>query len=168
MNRPTRLLEDVFGGAGCLWIGGATAVGVLAWGGLALAGLWLRPAALPQILPTPVLTVIYAPSETPAPPPTAAAPVTTPTVTLPPSSGEGIQLGDLVEVVGTGGDGLRLRSEPDLQSQILVLGVDSEVFEVDGGPVTADGFDWWYLVDPYDSAKQGWAVSAYLRPLGSP
>lgn len=168
MNPSPRFLERVFGRAGCLWIGGATAVGVLAWGGVALAGLLLRPAALPQVLPTPVLTVIYAPTETSTPAPTTIALEATATATLPLSSGEGIQLGALVEVVGTGGDGLRLRAQPALNSQILVLGVDTEVFQVDDGPVSADGFDWWYLVNPYDTAKQGWAVSAYLRPLGSP
>jgi hypothetical protein len=76
-------------------------------------------------------------------------------------------VGALVEVFGTSGDGLRLRSEPDLQASILVLGVDTEVFQVEDGPVEAEGFQWWYLINPYDTAKQGWAVSTYLRALSS-
>jgi hypothetical protein len=73
----------------------------------------------------------------------------------------------LVEVFGTSGDGLRLRSSPGLEGRVLVLGVDSEVFQVEEGPVLADGFEWWYLVNPYDTAKQGWAASTYLRLLST-
>lgn len=168
MNRARRFLEEVFGRAGCLWIGGAAALGVLAWIVLAAAGLFLRPAAQPEVFPTPVLTIIYAPTETPTAAATVTAAPPTATATLPAASDGVIQVGDLVEVVGTSGDGLRLRSGPDLHSQILLLGVDSEVFQVNDGPVTADGFVWWYLVNPYDTAKQGWAVDTYLHTMGSP
>jgi hypothetical protein len=158
----------VFGSSGCLWLGSAAAVGIGAWIALATLGLVLRPAAFPEILPTPILTVIFASTATPTPPPTPIPSQTVATPTLPAASGGTVRIGELVEVFGTGGDGLRLRAEPDLQSQILVLGVDSEVFQVDNGPVQEDGFEWWYLVNPYDTAKQGWAVALYFRPLSSP
>ncbi|HET7012077.1 MAG TPA: hypothetical protein VFI11_14980 [Anaerolineales bacterium] len=152
---------------GCVWIGAGLAVGATAWVALAVLGLILRPSAVPAGNSTPILTIIPAPSPTPSPTPAVPSDLATPTVTAPAGSGEGISVGELVEVFGTSGDGLRLRSEPDLQSQILVLGVDSEVFQVDDGPVEADGYVWFYLVNPYDTAKRGWAVSTYLRPLGS-
>jgi hypothetical protein len=135
---------------------------------LALGGLIVRPPASLGAAPTPVLTVIFAPTETAVPLPTAAPESATPTATAPPASGQGIQVGDLVEVFGTGGDGLRLRADPDLRSPVLALGVDSEVFQVDQGPTQADDFEWWHLVNPYDTAKSGWAVGAYLTPLDTP
>ena len=168
MSRPPRLLAGVFGSSGCLWLGSAAAVGVVAWIALAALGLVVRPAAFPEIPPTPILTIIFAPTATPTPPPTAIPSQASATPTFPPASGGTVRVGELVEVFGTSGDGLRLRAQADLQSQILVLGVDSEVFQVDNGPVQEDGFEWWYLVNPYDTAKQGWAVGLYLRPLASP
>jgi hypothetical protein len=139
----------------------------VAWIGLAVVGLILRPSALPAGDPTPILTVIPGPSATPQATQTPVTLQATATPTIPAGSGEGIRVGALVEVFGTSGDGLRLRSEPDLQASILVLGVDTEVFQVEDGPVEAEGFQWWYLINPYDTAKQGWAVSTYLRALSS-
>jgi hypothetical protein len=76
-----------------------------------------------------------------------------------------IAVGDLIEVFGTGGEGVRLRSAPALEGTINGLGMDSDVFEVGDGPVEAEGHTWWYLVNPYDTGRQGWAVGEYLRPL---
>ena len=76
-------------------------------------------------------------------------------------------MGELVEISGTGADGLRLRDAPSLAARILFLGLESEVFEVVQGPVVADGFSWWQLANPYDPDKQGWAVDSFLRSLDS-
>lgn len=168
MSRPARLLAELFGPSGCLWLGSAAAVGVVVWIALAMVGLVFRPASFPEVPPTPILTIILAPTATSTPPPTAVPSQPSATPTFPAASGGPVRVGELVEVFGTSGDGLRLRAQPDLQSQVLVLGVDSEVFQVDDGPVQEDGFEWWYLVNPYDTAKQGWAVGLYLMPLSSP
>jgi hypothetical protein len=73
-----------------------------------------------------------------------------------------------VQISGTGGDGLRLRVEPGLKSEVRILGAEDEVFEVKDGPREADGFTWWYLVGPYDQTRRGWAVSNYLQVVQNP
>jgi hypothetical protein len=79
--------------------------------------------------------------------------------------GGDIHLGDLVEVVGTGAGGLRLRASAGLGGEVRFLAVDNEVLRVDDGPIHLDGYIWWFLVNPYSTDKQGWGVSDYLRPL---
>jgi hypothetical protein len=118
---------------------------------------------------TPQLIVMINPSATPIPPtalPATFMPQSTALPTLEAGAGTGFGLGDLVEVTGTGGDGLRLRQSPGLDSKIISLGVDSEVFKVEDGPQTVDGYQWWYLINPYDSTRQGWAVGRFLKLLG--
>jgi len=79
-----------------------------------------------------------------------------------------ITLGAHVQVTGTSGDGLRLRAEPSIGSQVRLLGSEAEVFRVDDGPLTVDGFIWWYLVGPFDENRRGWAVSNYLKVVQNP
>jgi hypothetical protein len=55
-----------------------------------------------------------------------------------------------------------LRVEPGLDSQVRLLGLETEVFQVTDGPQEVDGFTWWYLVAPFDETRNGWAVSNYL------
>jgi hypothetical protein len=74
--------------------------------------------------------------------------------------------GDLVEVTGTGGEGLRLRNTPSLNGVINILALENEVYEIRGGPTEADGFTWWFLVNPYDNEVQGWSVTNYLQRIG--
>jgi hypothetical protein len=139
-------------------------------GCLLLAGALTRSTRSQVGAPTPVFTVVDLPSRTPTPPPATATPVDltpTPAPTLPGGAGEGFAAGDLVEVSGTGGEGLRLRRQPSLDAEVVIVGLDSEVFRVIAGPTSADGYTWWQLVNPYDSAKQGWAVGSFLRKLGT-
>jgi hypothetical protein len=148
----------------------AAVLGLGGAGCLVLAGALLRPMRSEGGVPTPVFTVIALPSETPTRVPSTPTPVgltPTPAPTLPSGGGQGFAPGDLVEVGGTGGEGLRLRRQPNLNAEIVVLGLDSEVFRVIAGPTEADGYTWWHLVNPYDSSKQGWAVGLYLRKLGA-
>ena len=118
----------------------------------------------------PEITIVPLPSPTP----TKRQPTSTPTpdwtpTPVPPPQIEGSYVnGDLVQIFGTGGDGLRLRNQPGLNSTIAFLGVENEVFEVRNGPREADGYEWWYLVNPYSSDKAGWAVGNYLRQVESP
>jgi hypothetical protein len=120
-----------------------------------------RPGAL-----SPVLTVI--------PLPTATAPVIfTPTAPLlptlthtpPPDAPKQFATGELVEVFGTEGEGLRIRENPSLAADVLMLGLESEVFEVVEGPRESDGYTWWRLANPFDPSKQGWAADPFLRSL---
>jgi len=152
------------GRRGLLWVVGGAIVGLLLTVTiLALARLrgTSRPASL-----APVLTVI--------PLPTATAPVIfTPTAPLlptltrtpPPGAPKQFTIGELVEVFGTEGKGLRIRENPSLAADILMLGLENEVFEVVEGPRESDGYAWWRLTNPFDRTKQGWAADQFLRAL---
>ena len=109
------------------------------------------------------LTVIPAPTATSSAPATATidpfAPTAAPT---------GIAIGNYVQITGTQGEGLRIRSEPGLNGNPEFLGYDSEVFIVKDGPRQADGFVWWYLVAPYDETRVGWAASDFLTYIPAP
>jgi hypothetical protein len=118
---------------------------------------------------TAVLNVIEVPVSTVTP----QIPTQTPSVTsssdIPPSPPPGeISIGNTVQITGTGGDGLRLRSNPGLQSKVLFLGYEGEVFQVLDGPQQVDGYIWWYLSAPYDEKVQGWAVSNFISVLQNP
>jgi hypothetical protein len=157
-----RVTRDV----GCLWPLIGAAAGAVALTLLLGLGAATRAARVAQQNAAPAIVRIPRPSPTPSPGPTAV-PSETPTPEVPGTAGV-ILLGDLIEVFGTSGDGVRLRSDPTLDGTVVGLGMDSDVFQVEEGPVEGEGHVWWYLVNPYDTARQGWAVADYLRPLQGP
>lgn len=119
-------------------------------------------------MPTPVITLLpFQASATAAPKATSIGFETTPTSTRtsPDSRGGDFIIGDMVEVYGTGGEGLRLRNAPNLSAAVNELAMENEVFEVMGGPIEADGYIWWFLVNPYENQRQGWSVGTYMREL---
>lgn len=148
-------------------------------GSLLLAGALLGACYAFYLLPTTpsapggalpaAITKIPAPSATPilATPTSAVAPSATPPVSPTPFPGS-VLPGAFVQIAGTGGDGLRLRADPGLDSQIRFLALEAEVFEVVEGPRVADNYTWWYLVAPYDEARSGWAVADYLAVIQNP
>jgi hypothetical protein len=89
------------------------------------------------------------------------APLQTPTFP-PPPAGSLIKTGSYVQVVNTGG-GLRLRYEPNLESEVNYLALDYEVFVVQKGPREADGMTWWFIVAQADDRRNGWGASNYLQ-----
>jgi len=109
------------------------------------------------------LTVIPASTSTSSAPPTATIDPFAPT----PAS-TGIAIGNYVQIKGTEGEGLRIRSEPGLNGESQFLGFDSEVFIVQDGPREVDGFTWWYLVAPYDATRVGWAAADFLNYVPAP
>ena len=112
------------------------------------------------------LTVIPAPTSTPLTTPSATPdPLIYGTPTLTPDE---IGIGGYVQITGTDGEGLRLRSDPGLSGTPAFLGYDEEVFEVRDGPQALDGYVWWYLVAPYDETRAGWAASDFLGAIPSP
>jgi hypothetical protein len=151
---------------GILWIVGGALVGlVLTVAVITLARL--RGTSRQGSLP-PVLTVIPLPTATNPVILNPTAPVlSTPTHALPPDAPKQFALGELVEVAGTEGDGLRIRENPSLDAKILLLGLESEVFEVTEGPIASDGYTWWQLTNPFDTSKQGWAADLFLRSIES-
>lgn len=118
---------------------------------------------------TAVLNIIEAPTITLTPLSSTATPSATQSSDVPPPHLAGdLSIGDNVQISGTGGDGLRLRSSPGLQGEVLFLGYEGEVFQISDGPEDSDGYIWWYLIAPYDEKVQGWAVSNYLIILQNP
>ena len=92
-----------------------------------------------------------------------------PTATVPPNVNPGfINLGSYVQVVRTEGDPLKLRQAPSLNAEINYLALPNEVLKVENGPTIADGFTWWFLVDPADNTRNGWAVENYLQATNGP
>jgi hypothetical protein len=143
---------------------------VIALLSLTLALLWSsRSSPASPGLPTAIITKIPAPS--PTLPGTTATPLVSPTPSVQPDPTlipGTIDIGAYVQIVGTGGDGLRLRGSPGLDSEALFLGSESEVFEVRDGPQISDDFTWWYLVAPFDENRRGWAVAPYLAVIQNP
>ncbi len=91
------------------------------------------------------------------------------TPTIPPPQVEGVvQIGGLVQVVNTGGDGLRLRLEPGLAGEVNYLALEFEVLQVQNGPREVDGFIWWSLVAEADSTRNGWGAENWLQVVRGP
>ncbi|MBT3338983.1 MAG: hypothetical protein HN855_03970 [Anaerolineae bacterium] len=110
------------------------------------------------------LTLIPGPTSTPR---IAATPTHDPAIgTATPLPGE-IALNGYVQISGTDGEGLRLRSSAGLSGEPLFLGFDSEVFQIIDGPQKADGYTWWFLSAPYDDTRAGWAAEAFLESIPS-
>ncbi|HEX2696581.1 MAG TPA: SH3 domain-containing protein [Anaerolineales bacterium] len=147
-----------------IWtIGGALFVA----GFLLLATLisigWLGPRHGPDVGLAPAdVTVIPPPTATVLPSPT---PIPEGTITPPPGQ---IAIGAYVQINGTEGSGLRIRSAPGLASDTVFRGEEAETFQVKDGPQQVDGYVWWYLVAPYDNSRAGWAAADFLAVVPSP
>jgi hypothetical protein len=137
--------------------------------GILFAGSWVvilaaRASATPLPSPTAVIVMVFPTAEAPGSQATAnVTALPQPTATVPPAPTGPINLGNSVRVVGTGGDGLRLRVGPSLQEEANYLALENEVLVVQSGPTIADGFTWWFLVDPADDTRNGWAAENYLE-----
>lgn len=130
---------------------------------LILGVLWLTRPTVPS-LPAKAaeLRVIAAPTNTPVPP------TATPQPTNPPVADGQIRVGATVQVIGTGGDGLRLRVAPGLSEKVRIVGQEGEAFAVEDGPREANGYSWWYLVVPGNTERSGWAVANFLQLVPNP
>jgi hypothetical protein len=104
-----------------------------------------------------------------APPTATVNPTATgiPSGTLTPVPGQ-ISVSAYVQISGTEGAGLRIRSAPGLTSDTVFRGEEAETFQVKDGPKQADGYTWWYVVAPYDSTRAGWAAADFLTVVPSP
>lgn len=122
-----------------------------------------RAEQTPVGVATAALSLIPAPTKTPPPPPATETPIhPTP---IPPGI-IGIEV--YVQVIGTGGDGLRLREGPGLDQEQRFLGLEAEIFQVIDGPIQADEYTWWHLESPHAEDRHGWAVSEYLDIVDEP
>lgn len=109
------------------------------------------------------MLVLPAPTNTPIPTATAVEKNNN-SITDP----AGITIGMYVQITGTNGSGLNIRSGAGVSYAPNFLANDAEVFLAKEGPIQADGFYWWYLVAPYDEKRNGWAASQYLTIVDNP
>jgi hypothetical protein len=137
---------------------------------LVVAVIWIVWSAPSKSDPNSLLaveTVLPMPSTTPAPAgnPTVDPYAATPTFT--PAPGQ-ISIGSVVQISGTEGQGLRIRSEPGLNGTQLFLGFDTEAYNVLDGPREVDGHAWYYLAAINDQTRTGWAASDFLTVIPKP
>ncbi|HHH83191.1 MAG TPA: hypothetical protein ENL35_09400 [Chloroflexi bacterium] len=153
-----------------VWILAGAGLGLLLLVAAVAAGPLIRGSAFANAGRQPVVTIRPPVFPTEAPPTLSREPSPTPEATPvpPPLSQEGFGPGVLVSVSGTEGEGLRLRNQPGLSSTVSFLAMENEVLEIGSGPREQDGYVWWYLFNPYDPTKAGWAVANYLRVIESP
>jgi len=148
---------------------GALCLGALLFiGYVALLSSLRSPSNKGYYFSTALITIIPAPSMTPAvliPP--SVSPSASATHSIPVLSG-GIAVGAYVKITGTNGEGLNLRSAPGVNSPIRFLGMDAEVFLVKDGPEQVDNIIWWLLQAPYDATRNGWAAANYLTLIQTP
>jgi len=155
---------------GCITPG--VIIGTIIFGSVMFLGVllllnWSRPPRTPTGVVTAALTVIPIPTETPTMTPTPVENLPNPDEPPAPPTGE-LVIGAYVKVTGTEGAGLRLRASPGLDYESLFLGVEDEIFEIKDGPQEADGYVWWYLIAPFETSRNGWAVSNFLEPIQEP
>jgi hypothetical protein len=123
---------------------------------------WLRPRQSGDQGFVPADLTIIAPSTaTPSPAPT-------PTPAGTPSAPQGMAVGAYVQITGTEGAGLRIRSAPGLNTDTVFRGEEAETFKVDDGPQEADGHTWWHVVAPFDETRAGWAAADFLAVVPPP
>lgn len=74
-----------------------------------------------------------------------------------------VSVGSRVTIVGTEGLGLNVRQGPGLGFDLIFVARDGEEFIVKDGPREVDGFIWWYITDPNDVNRFGWAVEEFMQ-----
>ncbi|MEI7845549.1 MAG: hypothetical protein WCK35_07085 [Chloroflexota bacterium] len=148
-------------------IAGAVVVAFLLLGLTFFGIMWSAPPAPDVTGLLAIVTDIPVPTLTPV---AAATPTfdpygSTPTPTL--SPGE-FSIGSIVQITGTQGEGLRIRSAPGLAGGQLFLGFDTEAYTIMDGPRELDGYSWYYLSAINDQKRTGWAASNFLSPIINP
>jgi lysozyme len=74
---------------------------------------------------------------------------------------ETLMVGSVVEVTGTGGDGLNVRSSADSSGTVVGVEKDGARGVVQEGPVASGSFTWWRV--QWKSGVIGWSVDQYLK-----
>ncbi len=145
-------------------IGGILIAGILIGLVVVLFSLSGKTRPTPPISSQVNITQIPAPTSTPilAIPTDLADLTPTSQAVLPPGV---IGVGAYVQVSGTSGSGLRMRTEPGTNTEIRFIALDAEVFLVIGGPEEKDGYTWWQLEASYDKNRTGWSADAFLTAI---
>lgn len=112
----------------------------------------MMPTATEFVPPT--ATPYAAPTDTPIPQPTPA----------PGTSNDPIAIGATIKIVDTGPNGLNFRKSPARAAEKIRALPEGTLYEVVGGPQSADGLTWWQLKDPTDGTT-GWGAADYMRAV---
>jgi len=123
------------------------------------------PYKVINVVPTAVITIVYAPTQALAAVPTSVQTEPSPGGT---PAAAAIHIGDTVQINGTSGEGLRIRSAPGIENNQLFIANEAEVFQVKDGPVSSGDYAWWYIVSPKDTGRFGWAAANYLMVISKP
>jgi hypothetical protein len=148
---------------------GAVAVCTLSFVASVAWLIWIAPPA--EMITEEIgsgLTLIPGPTSTPPDPTATALPTSTLTPTFTALLPGQMGVGSIVQIVGTDGFGLNIRSFAGLNADINFLGLDAEVFKILDGPIESDGFIWWNLVTPVDKNRSGWAAADFLSLVANP
>jgi GH25 family lysozyme M1 (1,4-beta-N-acetylmuramidase) len=78
-----------------------------------------------------------------------------------PALAEALTVGSAVEVTGTGGDGLNVRSSATSSGTVVGVEKDGARGVVQEGPVASGSFIWWRV--QWKSGVMGWSVDTYLK-----
>jgi len=129
------------------------------WGLYLLRGQWSSPGPTPTYI---IWTPSPAPTRTGSPTPVSTEPVVEDVV---PTVSPGMAVGKSVQIAGTGGSGLNLRSGPGSTAGRMDVALEGEIFVVVAGPEIAGDAEWWQIEDPDDPTRRWWAVANYLAPI---
>jgi hypothetical protein len=66
-----------------------------------------------------------------------------------------------VRVSNTDGEGLKVHSEPDIESDTLTIAAEDSLWIIIDGPVISESRIWW-KIQSQESEIEGWAVQDYL------
>jgi hypothetical protein len=172
-TRPTRRVDPDHGEDGDTVRSGRATFPAFAWFlglvvvllALAVCGLWALYLLRGQIAsagPTPP-PVIWTPTTAPSP-----TPPPTETAELIPTTSPNVAIGRYVQVAGTGGYGLNLRSGPSENYARMDVALEGEVFIITDGPTVSGGSQWWRLRDPENEEREWWAIADFLEPVDHP
>lgn len=140
-----------------------------------LAGGENTPVTLPTTMSTPNAAVTPTPpSGTPPPfvvggqtpgaattPSAPGAATPTPSGEAPAATGGEITVGSTVQVVGTDGAGVNVRSMASTEGEIIATFIDGTILEVTDVSVLAEDFIWWPVIS--EDGIQGYVVQEYLE-----
>jgi hypothetical protein len=165
---PSTRVDDGRAGPGAIppyiWVLGFIVV-ALVLAVLALWGLYMLrgSAAIGGPTPTPVIW-------TPTPAPATTVPTLPPTETAEPTptSSPDIAIGRYVQVTGTEGYGVSLRSGPGENYTRMDVALEGEVFIVVEGPTVTGGSAWWKIRDEDNPEREWWAVANFMQPIEHP
>src|SRR5258706_2222892 len=76
-----------------------------------------------------------------------------------------LEIGSYAQVVNTGGQPLRARSQPGTDSEIVARFAPSTRLLSLDGPIVSGGLSWWQRRN--ENGEEGWCADQWLKPMGN-